>query len=117
MNFCLDLFRLFAEGHDRARLHPAEEASSAFSRNWFMFITASSWTESDFTILLFLHCGLDGSSMTGEDGGEELQLWKEHWGDVNVEEREAVRKVGLDALEALSTSKEVITDSYTELGK
>lgn len=55
--------------------------------------------------------------MTGEDGGEELQLWKEHWGDVNVEERDAVRKVGLDALEALSTSKEVITDSYTELGK
>ena len=49
--------------------------------------------------------------MIGDEGGEELQLWKEHWGDVNVEEREAVRKVGLEALEALSTSKEVITDS------
>lgn len=34
-----------------------------------------------------------------------------------VDDREAVRKVGLEALEAPSTSKEVITDSYTELGK
>ena len=76
-----------------------------------MVITASSWTESDFTILVFLHCGFEDASMIGDEGGEELQLWKEHWGDVNVEEREAVRKVGLEALEALSTSKEVITDS------
>ena len=80
-------------------------------------ITASSWTESDFTILFFLHCDLYAASTAGEVGGEELQLWKEHWGDVMAEEREAVRKVGLEALEAPSRSKEVITDSYTELGK
>ena len=36
----------------------------------------SSWTESDFTI--FLHCGLDDASVAGEEGGEELRLWKEH---------------------------------------
>ena len=47
----------------------------------------------------------------GEEGGEELQLWKEHWGEVNVEERDAVRNVGLEALEALSRSNEDITDS------
>ena len=42
----------------------------------------------------------------------DSQLWKEHWGEAKVEEREAVRKVGLEP--RLSRSREENTDSYTE---
>ena len=42
----------------------------------------------------------------------DSQLWKEHWGEAKVEEREAVRKVGLEP--RLSRSRDENTDSYTE---
>ena len=50
----------------------------------------------------------------GEAGGllTDSQLWKEHWGEAKVEEREAVRKVGLEP--RLSRSREENTDSYRE---